>query len=46
MNVIPMITIKSNLLIAILYVLLVIATAIHTDNSNNINYHIPFNGKH
>ena len=46
MNVIPMITIKNYLLMAIMHVLQVIATGIHTDNSDNIINHIPFNGKH
>ena len=43
MNVIPMITFKSNPLIAIMHVLYLTYTDIHTDI---IIYHIPFNGKH
>ena len=45
-NVIPIIIIEGKLLIGIMYVLQVIARVIHTDNSDNIVYHIPFNGKH
>ena len=41
MHVIPMITIKSNLLKALMHVLQVITTGIHTDSSDNIIYHIP-----
>ena len=46
MHVIPMITIKSNLLKALMHVLQVITTGIHTDSIDNIIYHIPFNDKH
>ena len=42
MHVIPMITFKSksNYACALIY------TDIHTDTSDNIIYHIPFNGKY
>ena len=46
MNFIPMITFKSNLLIAIMHVCALTYTDIHIGSSDNIIYHIPFNGKH
>ena len=45
MNVIPMIIFKSNL-VASNYVCTSTYTDVHTDSSDNIIYHIPFDGKH
>ena len=45
MNVIPMITIRSNLLIRIICVLQVVAAGFHTEYGDNKIYHIPFNSK-
>ena len=46
MNVISMITFKSNLLIAIMHVSTLTYTDIHTDTSDKIIYYIPFHGNY